>query len=80
VGKGRHIADGRWRERAVGSDGGCAAGIWVITLVFGCTVLGVEVVHCWAGDVTWETTEGVLTRFTTGFQLLATQAAGQQIR
>jgi len=56
--------------------------ILVVALVFGCA-LGVDVVDCWARDVAWKTTERIIVdtaTFAAGFELLATQAAGQQVR
>lgn len=84
MGERWHVANGWWGDRAVDSVGGCAlALVGVVAIVFGTLCCVVGVVHGWAGDVTRETAQGVVaatTGLTTGFELLATEAAGQQVR
>jgi hypothetical protein len=57
--------------------------VGVVTIVFGGDLCVVGVVHARTGDMAWETAEGVVVcpaALTTAFELLATQAAGQQVR
>lgn len=78
----RDVANGWWGDGAIGS-GGRATVVGVVAIVFSGVLDiggGVDVVDCRAGGVAWKTTKGVVAAFTAGFELLATQAAGQQVR
>lgn len=78
----RNVANGWWGDGAIGSGWG-AAGVWVVAIVFsGVLDVGgsVDVVHCWARGVAWKATKSGVATFAAGFELLATEAAGQQVR
>lgn len=84
MGERWHVTNGWWGDRAVDSVGRCAlalVGVVAIVVDILCGVVGV--VHGWAGDVTRETAQGVVaatTDLAAGFELLAAEAAGQQVR
>lgn len=83
MGERRDIADGRRGSGSVGSGGGCAlAMIGIVTLMFCDRLRGlVCVVHAWAGNMARKTAERVVVCATAvaGFQLLATEATGEQV-